>query len=830
MGQRLDLNFGWEFVRACDASFLLGRPCADAERVDLPHTCAVTPYDYFDESVYQMLCGYRKRVFVPEDWRGKRVFLHIGAAAHAAEVFLDGEKLGEHRCGYTAFTVELTKGLTPGKEALISVRLDSRETLDQPPFGFVIDYMTYGGLYREVWLEICNESCVTDVFARPALPEDKPLLALSGREALHPGLARELRVNASLASTVSLSGPVCRDSAGWSIRQRVLDEDGREIAESSLALDGVGRMEWETCFDVPGVGLWDVDSPRLYTLETAVCRGEEVLDSAVTRVGFRRAEWRADGFRLNGRKLRVVGLNRHQSYPYIGYAAPRSLQRLDAEILKNELGCNAVRTSHYPQSPHFVERCDELGLLVFTEIPGWQHIGREAWKQQAVRNVEDMARQYRNHPSIVLWGVRVNESADDDALYAETNAAARRLDPTRATGGVRCTKKSSLLEDVYTYNDFLHDGKAAGCEKKKAVTPDMGKAYLISEYNGHMFPTKTYDSEAHRTEHALRHAAVLDAVAAEPDIAGSFGWCFADYNTHRDFGSGDRVCYHGVLDMFRNPKTAAAVYAARQDLTPVLTVSSEMEIGEQPASNRGRVFVMTNADEVRLYKNEPFIRSYTHADSPYKYMYRPPIEIDDYIGDQIAENEDFAPRQAELVKDILNYAARFGFSRLPPQILAKAGVLMARYGMRYEDAYALYGKYVNNWGDAAASFRFEAVKDGEVVKTVCKTPATALRLEALPSSTMLQHGATYDAALVRLRMTDQEGNTAHFWHGAVSLTIEGPIAILGPKSATLRGGLGGALLRTTGEAGEAVLRLETEQTESVELRFTVETENREGSL
>ncbi len=824
MGQRIDVNYGWEFVRECDAAFLLGQPRADAERVDLPHTCAVTPYDYFDESVYQMLCGYRKRVSVPKDWRGKRVFLHFGAAAHAAEVYLNGEKLCEHRCGYTAFSAELTKALKPGEEVLISVRLDSRETLDQPPFGYVIDYMTYGGLYREVWLEVCEESCITDVFARPSLPEEAPLLALSEREDLHAGLARELRVNALLASTVSLSGPVCRDSRGFSLRQRLLSETGETLAQAALALDGTGRAEWDTGFEAPGVGLWDVEAPRLYTLETALYEGETPVDLVRTRVGFRRAQWRADGFWLNGRKLRIVGLNRHQSYPYIGYAAPRSLQRLDAEILKMELGLNAVRTSHYPQSQHFIERCDELGLLVFTEIPGWQHIGRENWKAQAVRNTEDMVLQYRNHPSVVLWGVRINESADDDALYAQTNAAAHRLDPTRATGGVRCSKKSSLLEDVYTYNDFVHDGKSAGCEKKKAVTPDMGKAYLISEYNGHMYPTKTYDCEAHRAEHAMRHANVLDAVAAEPDIAGSFGWCFADYNTHRDFGSGDRVCYHGVTDMFRNPKTAAAVYAARQDFTPVLVVSSDMDIGEQAASNRGRIFVMTNADEVRLYKNDRFIRSYTHKDSPYKNMYRPPIELDDFIGEQIRENERFTPRQAELVKEILNYATRFGFSRLPPQIMAKAGVLMARYGMRFEDAYALYGKYVGNWGDSATAFRFEAVKNGEVIKTVCKTPMTALRLEATPSAAVLREGATYDAALVRLRMTDGHGNVTPFWQGAVTLSVEGPIALLGPKSATLRGGCGGVLLRTTGGTGEAVLRMETEMTEPVELRFKVEKE------
>ena len=311
------------------------------------------------------------------------------------------------------------------------------------------------------------------------------------------------------------------------------------------------------------------------------------MDERIDRIGFRRAEFKKDGFYLNGKKIKLRGLNRHQSYPYVGYAMPKSMQQLDADILKRELGANAVRTSHYPQSHYFIERCDEIGLLVFTEIPGWQHIGDAAWKDQAVENVRDMVKQYRNHTSIILWGVRINESQDDEAFYRRTNEAAHEFDDSRPTGGVRANRKSSLLEDVYTYNDFVHDGKAKGCEPKKNVTSDMEKPYLISEYNGHMYPTKTFDWEEHRAEHALRHANVLDAVAAEEDIAGCFGWCMFDYNTHKDFGSGDRICYHGVMDMFRNPKLAAAVYACQQEKEPVLELSSSMDIGEHPGCNRG---------------------------------------------------------------------------------------------------------------------------------------------------------------------------------------------------------------------------------------------------
>ena len=822
MRQRINCNYDWEFTAQWSAAFARGEPLPDVRSVSLPHTCAETPYDYFDEHCYQMLCGYRRRIPVPEAWRGKRVWLTVGAAGHSAEVFVNGQRLAEHHCGYTAFRVELTEALTPGETALLVIRLDSRETLDQPPFGLVIDYMTYGGLYREVWLDVCEERSIGDVFACPSVPAALPLLGSSERKDVRRALALEQRVPGTVSGGVSLTAP----ADGCILRFRLRSDGGSLLTERRVPVSGDGTQRFD--FPVPEVGLWDVESPRLYTLETALLDGDQTLDVVRTRIGFRRAEWKTDGFYLNGRKLKLVGLNRHQSYPYVGYAMPRSMQRLDAEILKNELGCNAVRTSHYPQSRHFIDRCDELGLLVFTEIPGWQHIGGEVWKHQALRNTEDMVLQYRNHPSIILWGVRINESADDDALYTATNAAAHTLDPTRSTGGVRCIKKSRLLEDVYTYNDFLHDGQSPGCEKKKAVTSDVTKPYLVTEYGGHMFPTKTFDSEAHRTEHALRHAAVLDAVAAQDDIAGSFGWCMFDYNTHKDFGSGDCICYHGVMDMFRNPKIAAALYAARQDETPVLCVTSAMDLGEQAASNRGRVFVMTNADEVRLYKNDRFIRSYTHRNTPYPHMERPPIEIDDFIGDQLEREEHFAPQQAKLVKEVLNWSARFGFAHLPPQIMAKAGILMTRYGMKFEDAYALYGKYIGDWGARATEFRFDAVKNGSVVKRVRRSAVTELKLDVTPSHTVLRHGATYDAALLRLAVTDQNGNVAPFWHGAADVEIRGPLELIGPARATLRGGLGGVYVKTIGQPGEATVTVKTDQTEPVSLRFIIKTEEQDN--
>lgn len=398
---------------------------------------------------------------------------------------------------------------------------------------------------------------------------------------------------------------------------------------------------------------------------------------------------------------------------------------------------------------------------------------------------------------------------------------AHELDQTRQTGGVRAHKKSSLLEDVYTYNDFSHNGTNHGCEKKSAVTSDNDKPYLISEYNGHMYPTKSYDWEEHRVWHAMRHASVLDAVAGEADIAGSFGWCMFDYNTHKDFGSGDRICYHGVMDMFRNPKLAAAVYACQQDKEPVLELSSSMDIGEHPGCNRGTIWIFTNADSVRMYKNDRFIKEYDTSGSPYKNLLHGPIALDDFIGDAIAEGEQFKPAQEREVKYILNAAARYGLSDLPKRVYLAALKLILIYHMKPTDAVALYNRYIGDWGGTSTSYRFEALKDGKVVKTVRKEPVTSMHLYAKADHQSLFEEHTYDAAEIRIRALDQNNNIVNFYQEPVVLSAEGPIAIIGPKIISLQGGMGGAYIKTTGEEGVGILRVKAAQMDEQTIKFEI---------
>ncbi len=772
----------WEFTRQWSEGFLQGRGVGESVR--LPHTVRETPLHYAAPEDYEMLCGYRRKLDISEKLRGKRLFLQFDGAAHIARVYCNGQLCAEHRCGYTAFRVELTQLVRYGGENLLAVELDCSENPAIPPFGFVIDYLTYGGLYREVWLDIREQSYLEDVYVTT------------------PGLDR-------LEARVRVAGEYER------LRLRLWDGD-------KLLAEETGRERFN--FRVREARPWTPEIPSLFrcTVELLAADGR-VLDCWERKIGFRTVWFQEDGFYLNGVRTFLRGLNRHQSWPYLGYAAPAHLQWEDARILKEELCCNTVRTSHYPQSQHFLDACDELGLLVFTEIPGWQYLGQEpAWREQAVENTREMVLQYRNHPSVILWGVRINESQDDDDLYRRTNAVARELDPSRPTSGVRYIEKSSLLEDVYAYNDFSHSGENPGAMPKSKVTPDMDKALLISECNGHMYPTKSFDPWEKRQEHALRHARVLDAAMASGEHAGCLGWCMFDYPTHKDFGSGDRVCYHGVMDAFRNPKLAAAVYASQGEERPVLELGSPMDIGDYPAGNIGSIYVFTNTDDVALYKNDQFVASFTPRD--WKGLKHGPICIDDTIGCLLETEEGFGGSKARLLKDALNAAGRYGLAAMPAAEKLKMLYCMARFGMRMADGVALYGKYVGNWGGEATRWRVEGRKNGQTVISQTRCPGRELHLELRPSQTVLTEGASYDMAAVRIRILDEQGNLAPYAQLPLQLEVSGPVELVGPSLVTAEGGMCGCYLRSVGQTGTACFRVSAAQAGTVSLELQVRKE------
>jgi beta-galactosidase len=697
------------------------------ETVTLPHTNIVLPWHNFDNQEYQFVSTYRKHFTLPEARNGRRVFLDFDGAMIASTVSVNGHRVGVHAGGYIPFSFDVTDLLRDG-DNLVTVKLDSTERPDIPPYGFVVDYLTFGGIYRDTWLRFVDPVHIKNTFVRP-------LDVLTDAQKL------EVDVTLSNAASTSARGSVrvTLDLPDGGTTDATTDYQIAAGADATVTL----RLD-----NLPQMALWTLDNPALHTLRVSVDDADEVS----VRYGFREAHFSDDGsFYLNGQPLKLRGLNRHQTYPYVGAAVSARLQRKDADIVKYELGCNIVRTSHYPQSPYFIDRCDEIGLLVFEEIPGWQFIGDDDWKALSLADVEAMILRDRNHPSIILWGVRINESQDDHDFYTATNKLAHLLDPTRQTGGVRYIRGSEFLEDVYTYNDFSNT----------IIEPEQ-TPHLVTEFGGHMFPTKTWDGEERALEHALRHTHVQDAAKGNPRVAGAIGWCAFDYNTHSEFGSGDRICYHGVMDIFRLPKMAAYLYESQIEpsVRPVLRVATYWTMGDRSVGGNDPIWVFSNCDEIEVIVGGEVFKRVTPNREDYPHLAHPPFKV-------------------EGLKQFMTW----GRSLWDLRVVG----------------------YIN--GEAVA----EALHDGSGL------PA-ALVLEAADSE-LNADGS--DMTWLWFKIVDKYGNRRPYATQAVSFEISGPGELIGENPFALVGGQAGMLVKAGKTPGTITIRASTMRLPDAEISITI---------
>ncbi|PKL07196.1 MAG: beta-galactosidase [Spirochaetae bacterium HGW-Spirochaetae-9] len=799
--------------------------------VDLPHSLVELPLNHFDEKSYQKKGSYAREFETPPMPEGGRLFLDFEGVAVSCQVWLNGQKIGGHAGPYTPFTLECTAALSPaGSSNILLVEVDGAESPDVPPFGGVVDYLVYGGIYRAVNLRILERSFIEHIHARPTVK-------ISEARASSPEVG--LSVDITLGGSAQLGNGSSRITVKLSKSGTYIAEAMTEILGAEAGWERNQRVEFPA---LEGIALWDIDAPALYDLEVALELEGRLVDVLHERIGFREARFTPEGFYLNGRRVFLRGLNRHQSWPYSGYAMGPGAQRRDAEILKKELGATIVRTSHYPQSRHFLDACDEFGLLVFTEMPGWQHIGDAAWKDRALADLGDLIRRDRNHPSIVLWGVRVNESPDDDEFYARTNALAARLDPDRQRGGVRNFRKSRLLEDVFTFNDFTHDGGKAKLVARtkpgaKAVTggsPGVATPYLITEHNGHMFPTKRWDQEERLAEHALRHARVLDAAMGDPGISGAIGWCAFDYNTHKDFGSGDRICYHGVSDMFRIPKYAAALYASQVNPAKkiVLEPATNFAKGERSAARILPIEVYTNCDAVDLYRAGERVGRFLPDRTAFPHLEHPPVIIDDLIGDRI-DQEGFEPKDKEIFLSLAAKVMAKGENSLGAADKLKFLLLSLRRHMNLKDAGALVMEYGLAWGTAGTRagksaddvFELVGIRGGaEVARRTFGADASAERLDIAADCSVLavKPGDEWDCVRVVLRALDQYGNTCGFLFEPLRIEVSGAGRLVGPSEVSLLGGATAFWVASIGQKGNIEVTVSSQRFGSHSLSLKAE--------
>ena len=730
------INRGWRYSRTfSEAATARDFDDSGFDRVVLPHSNLPLPWHAFDEQDYCFTSLYRRELKLPADAKGKRIFVDFDGAMIASTVYLNGKRLGEYRGGYTPFSFEITNEIDPVGKNMLAVALDSSERKDIPPFGNEVDYLTFGGIYREVFLRVVPHLALenmyaqtTDVLTAPALQVH---LHLNRSAAAKP---RKLSARVELRDGDQVVAQKQESVAIPAVTPLVRASDAGQAQGALTYADSDKPAHTVILRNLEGIQLWNLRQPKLYTVHVTLLEDGLPIDEMSRRIGFRDATFTDHGFSLNGEVIKLHGLDRHQTFPWVGQAMPARVQRRDAYILRHDLHCNIVRTSHYPQSPHFLDACDELGLLVLEEIPGWQHIGDAAWKDIAVDNVRRMVTRDWNHPSVILWGVRINESQDDHDFYIRTNALAHALDGGRQTGGIRYLYNSDFLEDVFTLNDFGFPLKAPNHPR-----------FLNTEFVGHTFPTKTIDSKEHLQEHFVRHARVHDQLASNPQYAGGIGWCAFDYTTHFNFGSGDRICYHGVTDIFRTPKPAAYFYKSMCDPAEEIVLEPVFHWArndEQTGFSDG--MFASNCDQLKLF---------------------------------IKRGGTWEPL-TEAAPD------RKQFPHL-----------------RYAPYTVPMGEHLRDWGD----LRIDGFIAGkQVISRTLSGSGVDHAFRLVPDdTTLLADGA--DTTRVVLRAEDEYGNIRPFAADAITFELTGPASLIGDNPFGLIGGTGAVWVRAGEGAGEIQL-------------------------
>ena len=742
-----DFNQGWLFGGVyADGSEQPGYHDGGFSPVTLPHTVASLSWGGWDHTSWENVWIYRKH-FAGADLRDGRVFADFDGAATNATVVMNGVTVATHQGGYLPFSAELTGQLTSADNVL-AVIVDAR-WLDVPPGNPAggtasVDYLQPGGIYRDVTLRVVPDVYIADVWAMPV-----NVLAAE----------RELRIQITLDAGTAAAG-------GFHVAAQLLD-GSREIATAAetVLLTAAGRaVATLTMTGLADVTLWSPENPQLYTLRTTITHATAPSHGVDISTGFREAVFRAGGFFLNGQPYKIFGLNRHQLFPYLGMAAPARLQRRDAEIIKNELNCNMVRCSHYPQSPHFLDACDELGLMVWEEPPGWAYVGGEAFQQIVLQNVHDMVVRDRNRPSVIVWATRLNETASVAGLYEQTRQLAYDLDGTRqTTGAMSSYSLTGWAEDVYGYDDY-HSGN--GIATLKLPLPEV--PWLVSEAVGALDGPPLYrwtDSAAVLAAQGQMHAQVHNTAQADTRYAGLLGWCAFDYAS---LNGGDRIWNNlktpGVLDTFRVPKPGAAFYRAQVSPAdhPVILPMFFWDFGpgSPPFGPGAGAIIATNCDRLDIYLNGTHIAGTTPDVGTYGNLAFPLAFADVTTIDGASKPE-----------------------------------------LRIDGSVA---------GRVAASVRMSADTSRD-------------RLSLVADDTSIQADGS-DTARLTFRALDAYGNQRPYVSGDVTLTLAGPATLVGdnPFHFGEYGGVGGAFVRSVpGRTGLVTVTAEHPSLGHATARLTV---------
>lgn len=601
------------------------------EKINLPHTPFVEPLVVLHQ--WQGICYYRKILNVSKKEIDKQLWLEFEGAMHLADVWVNGQHLIQHSGGYTPFVVDVTGMLHADRGNEIIVRLDNRNNPLIPPGKPLetLDFCYYGGLYRDVNLIVKHPVHIT----HPIMANE---VAGGGIFVTYPYVSKqeaEIKVKTQVSNKVGTQRhlTIRHTLYEWSKKKG----RGKKVAlvESPLVLAAGTTQHHTQQFTVNNPKLWYPDSPALYVLRTEVMDGRKVTDCEDTRIGIRRIEMtREKGFVINDKPLKLEGSNRHQEYPYVGNAISDQAQYRDMYQIRDN-GFNTVRLGHYPQDPSVLEACDELGLLVIEPIPGWQFFNKaQGFVDHTYKDIRDLIRRDRNHPSVIMWETTLNESWPPKSWKDQAVRIAHEEFP-----GDQCYTSG----DTYGYDGFdvcYNDWKEGYNRPNTTSKPGFIREYYDYEFGGHYSTTRVTRGDG---DYALMQNAWNAQWshnryrAYYPWTIGGAVWSMYDYNR----GCCDNICYSGLADLFRLPKFGLLYFRTQMKegtFTPAGPMTYEVFINSHWLEGSSDTLqVYGNVDEVKLQLNGRVIARQYPDDKPStsEYVSRP--------DGGNAENIDFPP-------------------------------------------------------------------------------------------------------------------------------------------------------------------------------------------
>lgn len=601
------------------------------EKINLPHTPFVEPLVVLHQ--WQGICYYRKILNVSKKEIDKQLWLEFEGAMHLADVWVNGQHLIQHSGGYTPFVVDVTGMLHADRGNEILVRLDNRNNPLIPPGKPLetLDFCYYGGLYRDVNLIVKHPVHIT----HPIMANE---VAGGGIFVTYPYVSKqeaEIKVKTQVSNKVGTQRhlTIRHTLYEWSKKKG----RGKKVAlvESPLVLAAGTTQHHTQQFTVNNPKLWYPDSPALYVLRTEVMDGRKVTDCEDTRIGIRRIEMtREKGFVINDKPLKLEGSNRHQEYPYVGNAISDQAQYRDMYQIRDN-GFNTVRLGHYPQDPSVLEACDELGLLVIEPIPGWQFFNKaQGFVDHTYKDIRDLIRRDRNHPSVIMWETTLNESWPPKSWKDQAVRIAHEEFP-----GDQCYTSG----DTYGYDGFdvcYNDWREGYNRPNTTSKPGFIREYYDYEFGGHYSTTRVTRGDG---DYALMQNAWNAQWshnryrAYYPWTIGGAVWSMYDYNR----GCCDNICYSGLADLFRLPKFGLLYFRTQMKegtFTPAGPMTYEVFINSHCLEGSSDTLqVYGNVDEVKLQLNGRVIARQYPDDKPStsEYVSRP--------DGGNAENIDFPP-------------------------------------------------------------------------------------------------------------------------------------------------------------------------------------------